>query len=78
MFISFEGLDGSGKSTQVQLLTPYLREAGHKVLLTREPGGTLIGDQSLSRAPPLVPAGALSQRGADEQACHELSFEVRK
>lgn len=45
MFISFEGLDGSGKTTQVQLLTTHLRQAGYKVLLTREPGGTQIGDQ---------------------------------
>lgn len=45
MFISFEGLDGSGKTTQVQMLTGYLRQAGHNILLTREPGGTLIGDQ---------------------------------
>ena len=45
MFITFEGLDGSGKTTQVQLAAAELRRAGHQVLLTREPGGTSIGDQ---------------------------------
>lgn len=45
MFITFEGLDGSGKTTQVQLIAAHLRQAGYDVLLTREPGGTSIGDQ---------------------------------
>jgi dTMP kinase len=45
MFITFEGLDGSGKSTQARQIASYLRERGHDVLLTREPGGTSIGDQ---------------------------------
>ena len=45
LFVTFEGPDGSGKTTQAQLLYEYLRERGYPVFLTREPGGTGIGDQ---------------------------------
>jgi dTMP kinase len=44
MFVTFEGLDGSGKTTQARLLGEWLTERGRSVLLTREPGGTPVGE----------------------------------
>ena len=45
MFVTFEGLDGAGKSTQVELLREYLESAGREVVATREPGGTPLGER---------------------------------
>jgi dTMP kinase len=45
MFVSFEGLDGSGKSTQAELLRARLEADGVDVLMTREPGGTELGEK---------------------------------
>lgn len=45
LFITFEGTDGSGKTTQIELLTEYLKKKSYKVVNTIEPGGTDLGDK---------------------------------
>ncbi len=45
MFITLEGPEGGGKTTQLRLLAGFLRDCGHDVVTAREPGGTPIGDQ---------------------------------
>ncbi len=58
MFVTFEGIDGSGKSTQVDLLRDWLVGAGHEVVVTREPGGTELGEgirQLVLNGPEMTP-----------------------
>ena len=45
MFVTFEGPEGSGKSSQITLLSAFLQQQGFAVVTTREPGGTLVGDE---------------------------------
>ena len=61
MFVTFEGVDGSGKSTQAELATAFLAERGQEVVATREPGGTPLGEgirEQLTRAVPELLASA--------------------
>lgn len=44
-FITLEGVDGAGKSSHVQWIADFLREKGHEVVETREPGGTVVGER---------------------------------
>ena len=44
-FITFEGIDGAGKSSHVEALAAWLRERRHEVVVTREPGGTLLAER---------------------------------
>jgi dTMP kinase len=67
MFVTFEGIEGSGKTTAVATLAGLLRERGTAVLVTREPGGTPLGDavrslflDSLVRIDPLTEAFLLN------------------
>jgi dTMP kinase len=81
-FITFEGLDGSGKTTQLRRLAAWLEAKGHRVVTLRQPGGTVLGDRirsilldSRSEATlgPIAPLAEMSLMFADRaQSIHEI------
>jgi dTMP kinase len=78
MFITLEGPEGSGKSSQIGLLADFLRQQGFSVLMTREPGGTAIGDQirhvlhDVANSAMSSPAELLLYSASRAQLVHEL------
>jgi dTMP kinase len=73
-FLTFEGLDGSGKSTQIRKLAAALEAEGHAVTVTRQPGGTRIGDRIRallldSRTESLDPMTELGLMFSDRAQC---------
>lgn len=79
LFITLEGGDGSGKSTQSARLTGWLTETGHTVLVTREPGGTSLGlelrDIVLHRRGEIAPRAEALLYAADR--AHHIATVVR-
>ena len=79
LFITLEGGDGSGKSTQSALLVQWLTDAGHSVLVTREPGGTPLGEELreivLHRRGDIAPRAEALIYAADR--AHHVATKVR-
>ena len=79
MFITFEGIDGVGKSTQIRLAENYLTNLGHKVLVTFEPGGTELGHEIrqllLHRKGDVAPRSEALLYAADR--AHHVSTKIR-
>lgn len=79
LFITFEGGDGSGKSTQSELLVSWLRERGQTVLVSREPGGTDLGlelrEIVLHRRGEIAPRAEALIYAADR--AHNIATKVR-
>ena len=78
MFITFEGSEGSGKTTQLALLVEFLRQQGYELLTPREPGGTAIGEQvravlfDLKNAAMLAPTEVLLFQASRAQLVGEV------
>jgi dTMP kinase len=78
LFLTLEGLDGSGKTTQINRLASWLKKRGHDALVTRQPGGTATGDRIRalvldSRSTGLAPMAEMALMFADRaQAIAEL------
>ena len=78
LFLTLEGLDGSGKTTQINRLDAWLKKRGHETLLTRQPGGTATGDRIRalvldSRSTGLAPMAEMALMFADRaQAIAEV------
>lgn len=79
MFITFEGIDGVGKSTQADLLQEWLTELGHQVVRTLEPGGTELGQEIrhllLHRKGAVAPRSEALLYAADR--AHHVATKVR-
>ncbi|HEX4399956.1 MAG TPA: dTMP kinase [Galbitalea sp.] len=79
LFLTFEGGDGSGKSTQSALLAEWLEQQGQTVVLTREPGGTELGDEIrnivLHRRGHIAPRAEALLYAADR--AHHIATKVR-
>lgn len=79
MFITFEGIDGVGKSTQIRLAENYLTNLGHQVLVTFEPGGTELGHEIrqllLHRKGDVSPRSEALLYAADR--AHHVSTKIR-
>jgi dTMP kinase len=79
LFITFEGTEGSGKSTQIHILTNRLLEMGREVMALREPGGTAIGEEirhtlkhSASNAAMFAETELLLMNASRSQLVHEV------
>ncbi|HEY0248383.1 MAG TPA: dTMP kinase [Gryllotalpicola sp.] len=79
LYITIEGLDGSGKTTQIEALARWLTDAGHTVVATREPGGTEVGrmirDIVLHHRGHIAPRAEALLFAADR--AHHVSTKVR-
>ena len=77
-FITIEGPDGAGKTTQVKKISEYLKSKGYKVLVTREPGGTALGEKlrkvllSLDGESPVPEAEALIYAASRAQLVNKV------